>query len=43
MKKIIAAVLLLSSAYVYACNTQTIIVGGRVTTCTTCGNVTTCY
>ena len=43
MKKIIAAVLLFGSAYVYACTTQTFIVGGKMTTCTTCGTVTTCY
>lgn len=42
MKKIIATVLLLGSTYVYACNTQTIIVGGKVMTCTTCGTVTSC-
>lgn len=43
MKKIIAAVLLFSSAYVYACTTQTIIVGGKMMTCTTCGTVTNCF
>lgn len=44
MKKIVIGLvtymLLLSSAY--ACTTQTIIVGGKVTTCTVCGNVVSC-
>jgi len=44
MKKIaiglVTYMLLLSSAY--ACTTQTIIVGGKVTTCTVCGNVVSC-
>lgn len=44
MKKIaiglVTYMLLLSSAY--ACTTQTIIVGGKVTTCTVCGQVVSC-
>ena len=43
MKKIIVGVvtyMLLSSAY--ACQTTTIIVGGKITTCTVCGNVVSC-
>ena len=44
MKKIITGVvtymLLMSSAY--ACTTQTLIVGGKVTICTVCGTVVSC-
>ena len=44
MKKIaiglVTYMLLLSSAY--ACTTQTLIVGGKVTTCTVCGQVVSC-
>ncbi len=43
MKKIIAAVLLFGSVYAYACTTQTIIVNGKMMTCTTCGTVTNCF
>jgi hypothetical protein len=43
MKQFIAAVLITGSAYAVACTTQTFIVNGKVTTCTTCGNVTSCY
>lgn len=27
----------------YACQTQTIIVNGKMTTCTVCGNVVNCF
>lgn len=27
----------------YACQTQTIIVNGKITTCTICGNVVNCF
>ena len=27
----------------YACYTQTYIMGGKIVTCTTCGNVTNCF
>jgi hypothetical protein len=27
----------------YACQTQTIIVNGKMTTCTVCGNIVTCF
>ena len=43
MKKIITGVvtyMLLGSAY--ACQTQTLIVGGKVTICTVCGTVVSC-
>jgi hypothetical protein len=44
MKKITVGVvtymLLMTSAY--ACQTTTIIVGGKITTCTVCGNVVSC-
>lgn len=43
MKKIIAVVLFLASTYALACTTQTIIVGGKMMTCTTCGTVTNCF
>jgi hypothetical protein len=44
MKKALAAVLanLLLVSGVYACTTQTLIVGGKVTTCTVCGQVVSC-
>jgi hypothetical protein len=45
MKKItiglVTYMLLLSSAY--ACQTTTIIVNGKLTTCTVCGNVISCF
>ena len=44
MKKIaiglVTYMLLMASAY--ACQTTTIVVGGKITTCTVCGNVVTC-
>ncbi len=45
MKKIIAALLtnLLIFSSAYACQTQTIIVNGKITTCTICGNVVSCF
>jgi hypothetical protein len=43
MKKIVAIALFLASAYAMACTTQTIIVGGKMMTCTTCGTVTNCF
>jgi hypothetical protein len=44
MKKIaigLVTYMLLGSAY--ACQTQTIIVNGKLTTCTVCGNVVSCF
>jgi hypothetical protein len=45
MKKIaiglVTYMLLLGSAY--ACQTTTIIVNGKVTTCTVCGNIVNCF
>lgn len=43
MKQLMAAILITASAYAAACTTQTFIVNGKVTTCTTCGTVTTCF
>ena len=31
------------SGVAYACQTQTIIVNGKMTTCTICGNVVNCF
>ena len=44
MKKIITGVVtyMLLMASAYACQTTTIIVGGKITTCTVCGNVVSC-
>jgi hypothetical protein len=44
MKKIaigLVTYMLLGSAY--ACQTTTIIVNGKVTTCTVCGNIVNCF
>jgi hypothetical protein len=43
MKKIVAVVLFLASTYAVACTTHTIIVGGKMMTCTTCGTITNCF
>lgn len=45
MKKAILGLVtfMLLSASVYACTTQTIIVNGKMTTCTICGNVVSCF
>ena len=46
MKKALLAVvtfMLLGISGVYACQTQTIIVNGKMTTCTVCGNVVSCF
>jgi hypothetical protein len=37
---VVTYMLLMSSAY--ACQTQTLIVGGKVTICTVCGTVVSC-
>lgn len=44
MKKALLVVItnLLLVGAVYACQTTTIIVNGKMTTCTVCGNVVTC-
>jgi len=42
MKTLAIIVLALITIKVYACETQTIIIDGRIITCTTCGNVTNC-
>jgi len=45
MKKALLATVtfMLLSATAYACQTQTIIVNGKMTTCTVCGNIVTCF
>jgi hypothetical protein len=45
MKKALLVVVtnLLLIGSVFACQTQTIIVNGKMTTCTVCGNVVTCF
>ena len=46
MKKALLAALtfmLLGITGAYACQTQTIIINGKMTTCTICGTVTTCF
>ena len=35
--------MLLGVTGAYACQTQTIIVNGKITTCTVCGNVVNCF
>ena len=44
-KALLAAVtfMLLGITGAYACQTQTIIVNGKMTTCTVCGTVVTCF
>lgn len=44
MKKIALAFLtfMLLGTAAYACQTQTIIVNGKMTVCTVCGNIVTC-
>lgn len=44
-KALLAAVtfMLLGVTGAYACQTQTIIVNGKVTVCTVCGNVVNCF
>jgi hypothetical protein len=44
-KALLAAVtfMLLGITAAYACQTQTIIVNGKMTTCTVCGNVVSCF
>jgi hypothetical protein len=44
MKKVILVVVtnMLLIGSVFACQTTTIVVGGKITTCTVCGNVVTC-
>jgi hypothetical protein len=45
MKKFSIAILtnLLLVSSVFACQTTTIIVNGKLTTCTVCGNVVNCF
>ena len=45
MKKIIVGVVtyMLLMASAYACQTTTIIVNGKLTTCTICGNIVNCF
>jgi len=46
MKKILLVALtnlLIGIGAAYACTTQTIIVNGKVTVCTVCGNVVNCF
>lgn len=45
MKKAILVVVtyMLLMASAYACQTTTIIVNGKLTTCTICGNVVNCF
>ncbi|CAN1489255.1 hypothetical protein MCEZE4_00152 [Burkholderiaceae bacterium] len=42
MKKYIFIGLILAAQYAFACTTQTVLVGGKMLVCTTCGSVTTC-
>lgn len=46
MKKRIAILAIVAALFAikaYACYTQTYIMGGKIVTCTTCGNVTNCF
>jgi hypothetical protein len=43
MKKLLVIILALVAIKAYACTTQTVIIDGRMFTCTTCGNVTDCF
>jgi hypothetical protein len=46
MKKLLiaaVAVMLLGITGAYACQTQTIIVNGKITVCTVCGSVVNCF
>jgi uncharacterized membrane protein len=45
MKKIALALVtyMLLGSVAYACQTTTIIVNGKMTTCTVCGNIVTCF
>ena len=45
MKKLLLATVtfMLLSATAYACQTQTIIVNGKITVCTVCGSVVNCF
>lgn len=45
MKKITVGVVtyMLLMASAYACQTTTIIVNGKLTTCTICGNIVNCF
>jgi hypothetical protein len=45
MKKIALALVtyMLLGTVAYACQTQTIIVNGKMTTCTVCGQIVTCF
>jgi hypothetical protein len=42
MKTLLVIILALVAIKAYACQTHTILIDGRMITCTTCGNVTTC-
>lgn len=44
-KALLAAVafMLIGITGAYACQTQTIIVNGKITVCTVCGNVVNCF
>lgn len=46
MKKLLLAsvtFMLLGISAAYACQTTTVIVNGKMTTCTICGNVVSCF
>lgn len=45
MKKIALALVtyMLLGSVAYACQTTTIIVNGKLTTCTVCGNIVNCF
>ena len=45
MKKALLALVtfMLLGTAAYACQTQTVIVNGKMTTCTVCGNIVTCF
>ena len=45
MKKalLVAVTLMLLGSVAYACQTTTIIVNGKMTTCTVCGNIVNCF
>ena len=44
MKKLLlAAVTFMLIGGAYACQTTTVIVNGKITTCTVCGNIVNCF
>lgn len=42
MKKPLVLLMMLFAIKAYACEIQTYVIDGRIITCTTCNNVTTC-